>query len=300
MNIFVVHSGSDRDVVLHRLVAPLEKKESRAKTLVLQGQNKLWKREALQLLKQAQMILFVVGKTSATSPNIGWELKQAIRLHKKIYFYKLDPEYPIHPAINGIDRFTKQVGHLGEQVHSMDELASIICKYENGDYDIFNTDVDNLKNTELLEQYRLFLETSERLVERRQSVNNFYLSANTAVFSVVALMISLLKEDHTELSDIVLLAFILLSGVGIVLCISWVNILESYGTLNGCKMKVISIIEKQLPIALYDSEWKVMSDKLNSKRYVSFTNSEKRLPKLFTLLYILLIILCIVSLIWFC
>ena len=65
------------------------------------------------------------------------------------------------------------------------------------------------------------------------------------------------------------------------------------------ELKVISIIERRLPVSLFDSEWKVMGDKLNSKRYVSFTDSEKRLPKLFIALYILLIIVCILAICFF-
>lgn len=174
----------------------------------------------------------------------------------------------------------------------MEEVANIVSRYDNGEYDIFNSEFSQLNTTELLEQYRLFLDTSERLVERRQAVNNFYLSANTAIFSVVALIISLMDKNENKFLGVILLAFVLLCLVGIVLGISWISILDSYGTLNSSKMKIISIIEKRLPISLFDSEWQVMSDKLNSRRYVSFTDSEKRLPKLFIALYILLILVC--------
>lgn len=299
MNIFVVHSGCDRDIVLQHVVTPLESLEPRAKILVLENGGTFWKHEALQLLKRAQMVLFVIGKSSSSSDNIGWELEQAIRLHKKIIYYKLDPSYEIHQKLNGIDRFTKKERPLGDPVQSVEDIASIVSRYENGEYEIFNVEIDKLNGSELLEQYRLFLETSERLVERRQSVNNFYLSANTAIFSVVAVMISLMEKQGSDLLPLVLLAFILLSIVGIVLCSSWISILGSYGTLNSSKMKVISIIERRMPISLFDSEWKVMSDKLNSKKYVSFTDGEKRLPKLFIALYILLIIICTAAMLLF-
>ena len=47
----------------------------------------------------------------------------------------------------------------------------------------------------------------------------------------------------------------------------------------------VNLLEEQLPIALYDAEWRIMSDKLNNKKYVSFTNSEKRIPKIFGFVY---------------
>lgn len=63
MKIFVVHSGSDRDAVLTQVVDMLEKLECRAKVLVLENGGVFWKKEAKKMIKQAQMVLFVVGKT---------------------------------------------------------------------------------------------------------------------------------------------------------------------------------------------------------------------------------------------
>ena len=79
---------------------------------------------------------------------------------------------------------------------------------------------------------------------------------------------------------------LLLSAVGIILSVSWVKILTSYGDLNSSKMKIINHIEKQLPASLYKAEWEALSDKLNKRKYVSFTTSEKRIPILFIVVYI--------------
>lgn len=50
------------------------------------------------------------------------------------------------------------------------------------------------------------------------------------------------------------------------------------------------MLEERLPARLYENEWAVMSDKLNNKKYVSFTDSEKRIPKLFLAIYLLTVI----------
>lgn len=47
------------------------------------------------------------------------------------------------------------------------------------------------------------------------------------------------------------------------------------------------MLEERLPARLYENEWAVMSDKLNNKKYVSFTDREKRIPKLFLAIYLL-------------
>ena len=72
---------------------------------------------------------------------------------------------------------------------------------------------------------------------------------------------------------------------GIVLDVSWMKILDSYAILNSSKMKIIELIEKRLPASIYDKEWEVMSNKLNNRKYVSFTESEKRIPRIFSIIF---------------
>ena len=72
---------------------------------------------------------------------------------------------------------------------------------------------------------------------------------------------------------------------GMLLCMAWMGILSSYGNLNASKLKIISAMEKHLPASLFDAEWAVLSSQLNKKRYVSFTNSERRVPKILLVVY---------------
>ena len=83
--------------------------------------------------------------------------------------------------------------------------------------------------------------------------------------------------------------------IGVILSISWSKILASYGNLNSSKMKIISNIEKQLPLSLFDAEWAALSDKLNKKKYVSFTESEQIIPRLFGIAYLFVMIIIVVS-----
>ena len=287
MNIFIVHSGCDKDTV-EKAISQLEKMEPRANILMLKNGGMFWKIEAGRLLKKSQMVLFVVGKTSYLSKNIDWELKQALRHNKLILHYKLDDSNRLNSCLYGIDRFSKKETILAECAKTVEDIADRIKKYENGEYKIFNNAIENIDRSELLEQYKVFLETSESLVERRQTVNSFYISANTALIAVMGGLISVLSGIPERI-----ILFVLTSVVGIVLSASWNRILNAYGALNGSKMKVIRMIEQELPAALYDTEWNVMSDKLNSKKYVSFTDSEKKAPKAFIVFYIMLIVAAI-------
>lgn len=287
MNIFVIHSGCDTDRV-KETVRQLEELEPRVNVLVLKNGGVFWKIEAEQLLKKAQMVLFVVGNNSYKSKNIDWELKKAVKFNKLILCYKLEDSNELNRCLFGADRFSKKEALLAEKARTVNDIASRIRKYENGEYMVFNKSIEEIDRTELLEQYKIFLETSESLIARRQTVNSFYVSANTALITIMGGLIAVL--DKTSFRAIM---FILASVVGIILSGSWIRILNAYGVLNGSKMKVISMIEHELPAALYDTEWSVMSDKLNSKKYVSFTDSEKKAPKAFIVLYGLLIAIAI-------
>ena len=289
MNIFIVHSGCDKDAV-EKVKADLQEKESRAKVLVIGNGEKLWKRAAKSLIKQAQMVLFVVGERSHLSKNIDWELKRALKHNKFIMCYKLDKSYKVNKCLTGKDIFSNNKETLlAYEADSVDQIAEKVRKYENSEYDVFNGDINEMKRSELLEQYKIFLATSESLVSRRQTVNSFYLSANTALITIMGGLAAVFDNIGERA-----VLFVLTGVVGIVLSVSWSRILSAYGTLNGSKMKVISIIEKNLPASLYDAEWMVMSDKLNSKKYISFTDSEKRTPKAFVIFYIILIIAAII------
>lgn len=79
--------------------------------------------------------------------------------------------------------------------------------------------------------------------------------------------------------------------VGIILCYSWMRIIKAYGSLNSSKMKIINILERKLPASLYEAEWKVQTDRLNLKPYISFTESEIRIPKIFICIYLIILFL---------
>ena len=327
MKIFIVHKGMDADYAY--LFKNILTRDTGSDVLVLENAGRLWKIEAAKLIDSAQLILFIVGPESSKSPYIGWELKKAIDKGKQIYyldickyealrerirgfrdlpaadrkecldlFYGIEQEcadgsrkdggeeYTVHEALKTRNHFTKEF-LIDSRVKKHENLTSVISavrKYNSGDYEIFNCAFDSMNESQLFEQYKLYLSTSESLVSRRQSVSTFYLSANSALVTVCSVIFALLGD----ISEKMLIA-VVISLVGIIMDVSWMRILDAYGTLNASKMKIISLIEKRLPVSLYDKEWDVMSDKLNGKKYVSFTDSEKRMPHIFITIYLIVI-----------
>lgn len=284
MNVFVIHSGADYDAT-DKIVASLRQKAYSLNTLILKNGSCFWKLDASKKIKKSQMVLFIVGENSHKSPYIAWEIKEAIKHQKPIYIVKLSEKNELHNALFLKDSFTDEKKNYGKVV-TIDELTSIIKNYDSGDYGLFNGSPKELNQEALLEQYKLFLQTSEDLVNRRQNVNSFYISLSSALVAIMGVLFAINFGQKTKL--IIGFAFGL---IGIILSVSWSKTLSCYGNLNSSKMKIISSIEKQLPLSLFDAEWAALSDKLNKKKYVSFTESEKAIPRIFVIVYLIIIVL---------
>lgn len=288
MNLFIIHSYSDRDEVA-LLVKEMKRSIYELHPLMLGNGGPFWKADAARKIQKAQMVLFFVGEHSHTSENIAWELKQAHKADKPIYTVLLNEKNTRHKALVIPDPFSGECDYY-DKLKTLDQVLEIIRDYENGNYPVFNQPDEQIDKELLLEQYKTFLQTSEDLVSRRQNVNNFYISINSAIIAIFSTLFAF--DLSTEMRAVIGIIF---AVVGIVLSVAWIKILIAYGNLNGSKMKIISRIEKQLPASLYDAEWAALSDKLNQKRYVSFTDNEKKIPAIFILIYGMIFVLLIVS-----
>jgi len=288
MNVFVIHSGADYDAT-NKLVSSLQRKAYSFNALILKNGNCFWKLDAYKKIKRSQMVLFVLGENSHKSPYIAWEIRAAIKQKKPIYILKLNEQYQLHSALFVEDDFSKEKRNYGK-VLSEKEITDIVQSYDAGDYGLFNAYPNERNQEALLEQYKLFLQTSEDLVNRRQVVNSFYISISSALVAIMGVILALDFAQNTKM----IVGFVF-CVIGVILSISWSNILACYGNLNSSKMKIISNIEKQLPLSLFDAEWAALSDKLNKKRYVSFTESEQIIPRLFCVSYLFVMVIIVVS-----
>lgn len=148
----------------------------------------------------------------------------------------------------------------------------------------------------LLEQYKIFVETSEALVKRKQSVNSFYVILNSALLGAVISVICASRKLPVLFGWLKVSAAVstFASLVGFVVCFSWISLLNSYADLNSSKMRIITEIEKDMAVNLYDTEWAIITQKVGKKKYKSFSDKEKFVGALFGILYFLLFILGII------
>ena len=318
IDLFIIHSGSDSNYVLENVVPALVNTEGDKKghtNVLLLGSDqykdkytsikneinnpdnfeirftgKDWKKAAKNCIKRARAVLVVVGEdTSQKKDSVGFEINYARKHCKLILMHKTSPNIKLPDFLKEKDKFTGKIKGIAEE-QSLTQIRERIDNFDMGYYNIFSSDqykegpLDSELVGRIMEQYKMYQQTSEDLVARRQSVSSFYISVNSALVAVSGVITGLVDYPNS------IFVVISMALVGIILDISWIKILEAYGSLNAAKMKVISMMERELPIRLYDTEWIVMSDKLNNKKYVSFTDSEKRIPKIFMCVYGIMLI----------
>src|SRR2546422_7627466 len=94
----------------------------------------------------------------------------------------------------------------------------------------------------LMEQYKLYVQMADKISERRQTANTFFLTINTA-------LVAMLGIAWPPAERLISPVWYLTVGVsGLVLCYSWYRLLRSYRDLNSGKFRVVHAIEQHLPI----------------------------------------------------
>lgn len=124
---------------------------------------------------------------------------------------------------------------------------------------------------------------ADKISERRSTANTFFLTANTAILSTLGVVASIFP---TQLVGGGVLAFFALI-TPVVLCYSWLRIIESYQQLNSGKFKIIHEIETRLPLAVYKAEWNALGRGEDPQEYRPLTDVERWVPIAFMVLYLI-------------
>jgi hypothetical protein len=134
----------------------------------------------------------------------------------------------------------------------------------------------------MFELYKIMVASSEALVGRRQGVNTFFLTINGALLTAAGLIIGTGNDGRVKAAGLVVLAV-----TGAILAGAWNSLLLSFGQLNAGKFKVINRIEKLLPVAIFDAEWKALGEGQDPKTYRTFSSREVWPPRTLFCLYLL-------------
>lgn len=121
----------------------------------------------------------------------------------------------------------------------------------------------------ILAQWQTCVEMANATSQRRDSMNNIFVTLNLAIIAAV-----------TFVWDIKSL-FVLVAGV--VVCSLWLAFIRNFKLLNTAKFNVINTIEKQLPAKPFSDEWEKLQ---KTKKYRDGTKLEIILPWMFIFLYV--------------
>jgi hypothetical protein len=141
----------------------------------------------------------------------------------------------------------------------------------------------------VMDQYKLYVEMADRVSARRMTANTFFLTLNSAAFTVVGVI----WHDRLSASPW-WLVFPLILVLGE--CAAWYWLLRSYRQLNAAKYAVIGAIEEKLPISPYwAAEWSALGQGADPTRYLPLTHLEQWVPALFAATYVAAFVAALVA-----
>lgn len=156
---------------------------------------------------------------------------------------------------------------------------------ENAEFDLTNYTFTSCE-VDPFEEYKFFAEMTDKLSGRRQQVHTIFEAILTAL---LALLYFLIKDAKLEWSRL-LIPMLLVSILGIAICIVWHNIISNYKKLINLRFSVLMEMEKHFKksVRMYTLEWDYFSNKNRIKEPFKFSFQEKFLPVIFGVIFLLL------------
>lgn len=135
-----------------------------------------------------------------------------------------------------------------------------------------------------IELYKLMVEMADRVSQRRQAANSFYLTLNTLIFGSTA---------YVRTVEVAAPTIFALSVAGILASMLWSAGISSYKTLNTAKFAVIHDMESELHFQPFAQEWKKLDPDQDGIRHKPFHITESAVPRIFVALYLFQIVLAV-------
>jgi hypothetical protein len=140
----------------------------------------------------------------------------------------------------------------------------------------------------LLEQYKLYVEMTDRVSKRRIEASKLYISLLTGLLGLLSIVVSIPTEFQKHV-------VVVISILGMLLCLVWIINIRSYRELNSLKFKVIHEMEQKLPFPCYEREWEILQQESDKRSYLRLTRIEQYIPLVLLIPYIILFVYIIVN-----
>lgn len=266
MKLFIIHRFKDRKYAKKKVKKLAQKLSLKFEPIFLDSSGgEEWKQKAEIAISQVEAAIVFNPSSCEESDNAKWEIEKVKEAGIEII----------------------ELNKTGDDASSVSRLISLYELKEEFD-NCFSSD-----NKDTFELYKLMIESSESLIQRRQKTNAFFI---TVVGSLLAIAGLLAKTGAINTGSIgILYGF---SLVGLLLCNSWRNLIDNYGKLNKAKFDVILRLEQELTAQIYSAEWISLGKGLRPNKYKSFTSTEKNVPLFFGLLIVVLTLVAAAWQIW--
>ncbi|MDE0704060.1 MAG: hypothetical protein OXH59_10085 [Rhodospirillaceae bacterium] len=134
---------------------------------------------------------------------------------------------------------------------------------------------------DLLEQYKLYVQSAENVSARRLASSRYLLAVNAALVALYGFQAQ---------GPGFLWLTLLLPILGIPVSLLWLGIIRSHTKLNEVKFKIIHELEEHLPAALFTHEWR-LANPGKGRPYRPVTQIERLIPLVFLALHLVLLLL---------
>ena len=143
----------------------------------------------------------------------------------------------------------------------------------------------DLFKAHLMEQYKLYTQSTENVSARRIASSRYLLALNAALVALYGLQSANFGQGYWTL---------LIPVIGIPVSLLWHSIIKSHADLNRIKFDVIHQFEQHLPAAMYKHEW-TLAEEGQGKNYRAVTTIEQWIPILFAVLHVALAIMIVLA-----
>ena len=162
-----------------------------------------------------------------------------------------------------------KAGHSGGTVNMPNQQSQLNISDEESYGTSFAVD--------LLEQYKLYVQTAENVSARRISTSRHLLTINSALVAIYGFELSD-SRGYNYMG-------IFIAVIGVLISIIWLSVIKSHRDMNTLKFKIIHDLESYLPVPLFKYEWEI-AEQGRGKPYKLITEIERWIPILFVAIHL--------------
>ena len=152
-------------------------------------------------------------------------------------------------------------------------------------YKIEESDYSGNYRNDLLEQYKMYVELTDRINERLQRSYYSFLTINSAIVGGLGYFQIYGGSDTADQSAFISIVLAIISYLGTLSCGAWVISIISHRDLYERRLQIINSIEERLPLSLFYAESKLLEGSFCAELHIPAAKTEALTFILFLVIY---------------